>query len=863
MRQLLLTACLLSACKGNPLVVVTVDASPPLTNVATLHTVATLGTRSKTYDIGMAVFTLPPAKTFGFDVGGASSGRFTVDVEARDAAGKALASGSGSVDLAAGTRRDIAITLMGGGGGGDGGMDLATMDGASDGATDGGGGDGCVPATCQSLGMVCGTVADNGCGQPLDCSPCQLNAIYPPLGITGSDIVLEGKFNGTTTVSFPGGSSAAATVLGANRASITVPGSVTGGLLTVSSGGSSSSLPFRRPDFALGLASFGPNYEQAGHARQMPALGTARSGTSAVIGGKWLYVVGGFNGGALDSVERALVNADGTLGAFSAAGTLHTASSEHTSVILGGWLYVIGGVNGTALQRVERAAVAANGTLGTFSDAGMLTVPRGGATATIVGDFLYVIGGQNVSGSLTSVERAPIAADGTLGTFSDAGQTMRTARAQHASTVIGSRLYVFGGSPAASSYTDRVESAPISPDGTIGVFADAGVHFVAARAGHQLQVLGAAVYIFGGYDGAAKSSIESAAINPDDSLGAFATQAATSPGRYDFASVRVGNYVYEIGGTPAAARLDRAAINVSGAITTFDYAPVKLAAAASEPTAIVLGDTLYLIDGSASQYAPINPDGTLGSFTADPSINIGGYYAVVGNWLYSLSRSGHMRAPIAADGTLGSFAAVTLAKTSLGQYQLCVSGNTLYSLGGFSDAGTFASTAIVEASTIAADGTLGDFSTTNVPQLSDQRLRGASAFLGSRMAVFSGYNTPSAGQTPAPNVISVDATTLLLTGSWVNTSNVFTNFDPGAAVVGPTLYQLGGAYIDVLVKAAAVSDATVTFSTVNGVTMKVAARQFPATLVTDSHVYVLGGLAPPAPAAPAVAVDTMEQASLK
>ena len=65
----------------------------------------------------------------------------------------------------------------------------------------------------------------------------------------------------------------------------------------------------------------------------------------------------------VNSVERATINADGSLGAFSIVPdvALVTARGDHTTVVIGDWLYVLGGRMGGgsltpvgALVRIER-----------------------------------------------------------------------------------------------------------------------------------------------------------------------------------------------------------------------------------------------------------------------------------------------------------------------------------------------------------------------------------------------------------------------------------------------------------------------------------------------------------------------------
>jgi hypothetical protein len=211
-------------------------------------------------------------------------------------------------------------------------------------------------------------------------------------------------------------------VLGLHRAKVTVPATATEGPLSVSACGSSfGSLPFRRASFALGLGTLVADYEQTGSARQYPTLAVRRDNHTSTVVGHHLYIVGGVGRtGALNSVERAVINADGTLGRFAIVPGINlvTPRQAHTTVVIGDQLYVIGGFGNGSLGSVEHATIASDGSLGPFTIISNVTLEtaRQGHSSVIVGNYLYVLGGLGMSG-LNSVERAIIHADGSLAPF--------------------------------------------------------------------------------------------------------------------------------------------------------------------------------------------------------------------------------------------------------------------------------------------------------------------------------------------------------------------------------------------------------------------------------------------------------------
>jgi hypothetical protein len=115
MRWLLVLAALGAAgCpKGESLVIVKVDATTTIDQIAVLHATSMIDGITMEHDLGGGAdpFTIPPAKTFGIQVQSSLSGSFAVRVEARNAAGRALAIGQGSANISPGERSEIAITL--------------------------------------------------------------------------------------------------------------------------------------------------------------------------------------------------------------------------------------------------------------------------------------------------------------------------------------------------------------------------------------------------------------------------------------------------------------------------------------------------------------------------------------------------------------------------------------------------------------------------------------------------------------------------------------------------------------------------------------------------------------------------------
>ncbi len=569
----------------------------------------------------------------------------------------------------------------------------------------------------------------------MDDTSCQLTAIAPEIANTGDTITLEGTFGDTGVVNFPGGASVAATILGPHRMRAVVPATATAGDLTISTCDSMvGPVRFRRASFALGVGLFATTHDQAVGARQLVTLANSRSSHASLVIGGYLYVLGGVSGnGSLNSVERALINADGSLGRFVAVPgvTLAIPRQGHTAVRIRDRLYVIGGFGNGSLASIEYATIAQDGSLGPFtmlSDVGLMTARRNHSSA-VIGSYLYVIGGI-ATNPLSIVERAVIHGDGSLGPFAPVpGVSLATARQGHGSAVIGDFLYVVGGAGNGGILQD-IERASINADGSLGPFAAvSGVSLVTARADGAAAVLGNGFYVFGGVGSRGSlDTIERAPVKSDGSLGAFETVSSLVSARHGHSITAVWNYLYVLGGSDdigLVSHAERATLNASGKLGTFATVPgITLTMEHGDAPGVVTGNFFYVFgdilagngDRTAVERAAINADGSLEPFGAAPGIALvlprDGYAtAVIGPYLYLLGggTTSIERSVINSDGTLGPFEVVTSSSLvkSRQDFTACMIGGYLYVFGGAS--GANAGMGNIERALINTDGSLGPF----------------------------------------------------------------------------------------------------------------------------------------------------------
>ena len=191
---------------------------------------------------------------------------------------------------------------------------------------------------------------------------------------------------------------------------------------------------------------------------------TARHEPSGAVIDNYIYVLGGQNGsgGYLNSVERAAINSDATLGSWQTVSSMLTARRGLAATSSGGYLYALGGYDShhNSLDSVERAAVNADGTLGAWQPASAMNHRRAGLGAVSVRGYLYALGGYDNQSSLNIVERAMINTDGSLGSWQIMNAMSKT-RNDVATATVGGYIYALGG--YGTGLLTTVEWTPISP----------------------------------------------------------------------------------------------------------------------------------------------------------------------------------------------------------------------------------------------------------------------------------------------------------------------------------------------------------------------------------------------------------------
>jgi len=741
----------------------------------------------------------------------------------------------------------------------------------SGGNSDGGGeGDmSCTPTVTSCPADACGRV-DDGCGGFVTCAtPCQVDSAAPTLAGTGDTVVIEGRFFGTTTVDFPGAPGQAATLLGNYRAVVTVPAAATAGDLTINTGNSAlGPIHFRRASYALGwngYIDYRSDEPQGDIGRHTPYLADSRQSHALLSVNDRLIAIGGNHSSTtpLSTVETGVVNVDGTVGSFvMSASTLALPRFDLTAHAIGGIIHVIGGTNGTSAYAMnERATIAADGTIGAFTVTGepALVTARSAHRSIIIGNTLYVLGGTGGGADLASIESATVNPDGTLGTFAAATPTLAQPRHGFAVFSTRSNVYVVGGSNGATALSS-VEAAPINADGTLGTFAAASPTLSMPEPVQAAIVVGSVVYVFG------QSTTESAPIASDGTLGAF-TVVTGSIGVTTAGVAVARDEVYVTGGynDGVSGTVMRASLNPSGQLGAFAIDPMhKLAEPRSSGVVVTTPNTVYIVGGTNATGAVgtveqvlFNPDDSFKSASIVSGVNLvtprtdlaaavlpdysnpPNYFLYVsgGSNATSPALGTVERAPIAADGTLGTFTAVNVALnvTRYG-HRMVVGGGYLCVIGGAtsSSPGTFTPLTSIECTTNSTTTVLNPWTAvTAADTLKTARNDYGLVVAGGQYWVMGGNGLSSIEQA---NANSLDSNVATWTASTITTPTQERDYD--VLPVGPYTYLLGASTTITRSNLSVASPAS--FAAYAGSTLQLA-RQDAVAFVVGNQAYVFGG----------------------
>ena len=299
--------------------------------------------------------------------------------------------------------------------------------------------------------------------------------------------------------------------------------------------------------------------------------------------------------------------------------SLPTSTDFATSMVYKGYVYEIGRAFIVPYTTVDYAHINSNGTLSSWIATTSLPKITYSATFVVYNGYAYAIGGRNKS-AFSTVDYAPINSNGSLGSWTTT-TSLPTATYNATSVVYNGYVYEIGGFNG-SAVLSTVDYAPINSNGTLGSWSSTSslptIIWYATSV-----VYNGYVYEIGGNNGSTVfSTVDYAPINSNGTLGTWSSTSSL-PTATDFAtSVVYNGYVYEIGGNNGSTYLstvDYAPINSNGTLDSWTQT-TSLPTATKVSTSVVYNGYIYEIiekypDNIITftiDYAHIKSNGTLG-----------------------------------------------------------------------------------------------------------------------------------------------------------------------------------------------------------------------------------------------------------
>lgn len=271
-------------------------------------------------------------------------------------------------------------------------------------------------------------------------------------------------------------------------------------------------------------------------------------------------------------------------------------------------VYLLGGKTSTAyVSTVYTAPINTDGTLGAWTTGTSLPAILGYSKALVTKNRVYLLGGYNGTAYLTTVYTAPINSDGTLGTWTT-GTSLPVIKSGSEAIITKDRIYLFGGNNGVD-FLSSVHTAPINADGTLGTWTTS-TSLPEALSISQSIVTKNRVYLCGGGFSSSvyTSTVYTAPINVDGTLGAWSNSASLPNVLSNSQAIVTKNRVYLLGGTingnNGLSTVYTAPINVDGTLGTWATG-TSLPGALGWSQAIVVKNRVYLLGGYNGAYSSI------------------------------------------------------------------------------------------------------------------------------------------------------------------------------------------------------------------------------------------------------------------
>lgn len=470
---------------------------------------------------------------------------------------------------------------------------------------------------------------------------------------------------------------------------------------------------------------------------------TSRAGPAACTYNGYIYAIG--SSAVATTVEYAAITVTtGSVGTWATTTALPVALNTGGCTVYNGRIYVVGDDSGST-RRSYYATVSSTGTIGSWTagttpannswNTHLFAYTLGDGTAT----YLMALGTTSDSNGAVSIQKATInATTGALGSWTSGTTTSANTHLGGTAAVVGKYMYLLGGGDTAT-----VDYATVNADSTNTAWATTtslpdGTKFTDAT------VVNGCIYVVGGEEDAStlSSDVFYACPNNNGTITSWNTAPSLSAASNRMGVTSFSGYLFGVGGNvagPATTNTVRyAKVNNGGSGSSINAAwqvdgDIAAVDNRHRHATVVYNGYVYMIGGAENgvgdittetiEYAPINADGTLGSWVADTShelptarifpgaVAYNGYMYVLGGRQGSAGAylKSVLYAPISSTGALSASWASAGGNTTNGGQGAGVTAYNgyLYSLGGYD--GVDYNT--VQYAAINSNGTIGAWTT--------------------------------------------------------------------------------------------------------------------------------------------------------
>ena len=215
----------------------------------------------------------------------------------------------------------------------------------------------------------------------------------------------------------------------------------------------------------------------------------------------------------------APIDQSGTIGTWQSISGPTIDVEQQQIIVTKNYIYSLGGdINSAPQSCVQYALVNSDGTIGAWvQSANSLPVGLRSSNALVTRNRVYMFGGASGSGTISSIYTAPIDSNGIIGAWSYHGETPFGPGSSKQAWLAGNYVYLTG-----ATVWPGLARAPFESDGIIGSWENV-TQLPARRMGASTAVTNKTVYVIGGDYSGAKNTVYYSQLNSNGDLSSWTT----------------------------------------------------------------------------------------------------------------------------------------------------------------------------------------------------------------------------------------------------------------------------------------------------------------------------------------------------